>query len=101
FNGNILDQTSIVLNTGATLNGRALAQAAVTLDSNYVVVPASNGGSITPPPFAVPATPAIPAIPPTYTGGSATPATPTIPATPSIQSQQDEVNMLLNTVQSL
>ena len=39
FNGNILDQTSIVLNTGAQLNGRALAQAAVTLDSNNVTVP--------------------------------------------------------------
>jgi len=39
FNGNILDQTTIVLNTGATLNGRALAQAAVTLDSNTVTVP--------------------------------------------------------------
>jgi hypothetical protein len=36
FNGNILDQTAIVLNTGAVLNGRALAQTAVTLDSNYV-----------------------------------------------------------------
>jgi hypothetical protein len=39
FNGNILDQTTIVLNTGATLNGRALAQAAVTLDSNAVTIP--------------------------------------------------------------
>lgn len=36
FNGNILDQTAIVLQTGATLNGRALAQTAVTLDSNKV-----------------------------------------------------------------
>lgn len=39
FNGNILDQTAIVLNTGARLNGRALAQTAVTLDSNIVVMP--------------------------------------------------------------
>ncbi|HUC88596.1 MAG TPA: ice-binding family protein [Candidatus Paceibacterota bacterium] len=39
FNGNILDQTTIVLNTGATLNGRALAQSAVTLDSNIVTMP--------------------------------------------------------------
>jgi hypothetical protein len=39
FNGNILDQTSIVMNTGATLNGRALAQTAVTLDANTVTVP--------------------------------------------------------------
>ncbi len=38
FNGNILDQTTIVLNTGAQLNGRALAQAAVTLDANAVTL---------------------------------------------------------------
>jgi len=30
FNGNILDQTAIVIQTGATLTGRALAQTAVT-----------------------------------------------------------------------
>lgn len=41
FNGNILDQTTIVLNTGATLNGRALAQAAVTLDSNIIIAETS------------------------------------------------------------
>ncbi len=41
FNGNILDQTTIVLNTGATLTGRALAQAAVTLDSNEVYLPSA------------------------------------------------------------
>jgi len=34
FNGNILGKTAIVLKNGATLNGRALAQTAVTLDSN-------------------------------------------------------------------
>jgi len=39
FNGNILDQTAIVLNTGATLNGRALAQTAVTLDASAVIKP--------------------------------------------------------------
>ena len=36
FKGVILDQTAIVMNTGATLDGRALAQTAVTLDSNSV-----------------------------------------------------------------
>jgi hypothetical protein len=36
FNGNILDQTAIVLKTGATLNGRALSQTAVTLDASTV-----------------------------------------------------------------
>jgi hypothetical protein len=40
FNGNILDQTAIVLNTGAKLNGRALAQTAVTLIANSLVKPA-------------------------------------------------------------
>ena len=36
FNGNILSQTLISMNTGATLNGRALAQTAVTLIANNV-----------------------------------------------------------------
>jgi hypothetical protein len=36
FNGTILDKTKIVLQTGAVLNGRALAQTAVTLDANRV-----------------------------------------------------------------
>ena len=39
FNGNILDQKAIVLETGAKLNGRALAQMAVTLDANTVTLP--------------------------------------------------------------
>jgi hypothetical protein len=53
FNGIILDQTSIVEKTGATLNGRALAQTAVTLDANTVTDPTtgmsapSNSGSTT------------------------------------------------------
>lgn len=36
FNGNILDKTNIALQTGAVLNGRALAQTAVTLQANTV-----------------------------------------------------------------
>ncbi|HTE16913.1 MAG TPA: ice-binding family protein, partial [Armatimonadota bacterium] len=36
FNGIILGKTAIVAQTGATLNGRALAQTAVTLDSNRI-----------------------------------------------------------------
>jgi hypothetical protein len=37
--GIILCQTAIVLNNGATLNGRALAQTEVTLDANTVTKP--------------------------------------------------------------
>lgn len=36
FNGNILDQTNIAIQTSATLYGKALAQTAVTLDANTV-----------------------------------------------------------------
>lgn len=40
FKGIILSQTQIALQTGAVLNGRALAQTAVTLDANAVTQPA-------------------------------------------------------------
>lgn len=39
FEGVILSMTGITLNTGASLNGRALAQTAVILDSNVVTRP--------------------------------------------------------------
>jgi hypothetical protein len=39
--GNILSGTSIAMQNGATLNGRALAQAAVTLDHNTITGPTS------------------------------------------------------------
>jgi hypothetical protein len=42
FNGIILDQTAIVVNTGATLNGRALAHTAVTLIANVITAPSSS-----------------------------------------------------------
>ncbi len=57
FNGNILDQTAIVMNTGATLHGRALAQTAVTLDSNSVTFPNFETVVVTPPPPVPPPTP--------------------------------------------
>jgi hypothetical protein len=39
FEGNILGATGINLQTGATINGRMLAQTAVTLEMNTVVKP--------------------------------------------------------------
>jgi len=39
FEGIILGQTEITLDTGASINGRLLAQTAVNLDSNIVVEP--------------------------------------------------------------
>ena len=36
FNGNVLDKTNIAIQTGAVLNGKALAQTAVTLDANTI-----------------------------------------------------------------
>ncbi len=53
FNGNILDQTAVVLNTGAQLNGRALAQSAVTLDSNQVTAPSGSASAPVPTPAPV------------------------------------------------
>jgi hypothetical protein len=40
FEGNILSQTAITMQTGSTLNGRALAQSMVALDSATIVKPA-------------------------------------------------------------
>jgi hypothetical protein len=39
FEGNLLGQTSIAVQTGATINGRLLAQTAVTLQQNNVTAP--------------------------------------------------------------
>ena len=51
FSGNILTAKQIVLQTGAILNGRALAQTQVTLDANQILIPV-----ILPPVPPVPAT---------------------------------------------
>ena len=68
FNGIILDKTAIALTTGATLNGRALAQTAVTLQSNTIISPISTP---TPTPTPTPASTSSPTPTPT--------PTPTIP----------------------
>ena len=39
FEGNILSLTAITLQTGAYMNGRALAQTAVSLDNNTIIIP--------------------------------------------------------------
>jgi hypothetical protein len=51
FKGIILCQTLIDMQTGATLNGRALAQTAVTLDANAITAPGttSSPATTTPP----------------------------------------------------
>jgi hypothetical protein len=38
--GNVLTQTAVAMATGSTINGRLLAQTAVTLDGSTVVIPA-------------------------------------------------------------
>ncbi len=65
FNGNILDQTAIVLNTGARLTGRALAQTAVTLDSNTVTMSTSVAPAAVSAPTPTPSSTPTPT--PTYT----------------------------------
>ncbi len=45
FKGNILSQTLIEINTGARLNGRALAQTAVTLDANAIAISGTASSS--------------------------------------------------------
>jgi hypothetical protein len=78
FKGTIMALTSIALNTGATLQGRALARnGAVTMDHNTIdssacAAPTSSGGShpaTTPPPtdqLALPAAPTNDLVSPTF-----------------------------------
>jgi hypothetical protein len=66
FLGNILALTSITMNAGATLAGRALARnAAVTLNTNNVsfsACGAGGGAGGAPPPFPPPSVPTLPEI---------------------------------------
>ncbi|MEK7608697.1 MAG: ice-binding family protein [Patescibacteria group bacterium] len=96
FNGNILDQTTIVLNTGAQLNGRALAQAAVTLDSNVVTVPSSAAQTPTPAPTPAPAPQPTPVPAPSSGSSQVVP-----PLTSSNTALRAELNRLLAVLQTL
>lgn len=101
FSGNILDQTAIVLNTGARLQGRALAQTAVTLDSNAVTIVYAQ--SVTPTPTPTPTPSPVPTPTPTQTpstnltqtgssqGSSGSTATPMLTA-----QQQQQYNQLIS-----
>ena len=74
--GIILSQTAIVLNTGARLNGRALAQTAVTLDANAVTAPTGTGTNPTPTPKPSPTATPRPSVTPSPTPGSGIVPTP-------------------------
>jgi hypothetical protein len=103
FKGIILSKTLISLNTGAALNGRALAQTEVTLIANGITAPSSSvsptstptvtgttTGAVTGTPTvtstpagtAAPANPAVTGTQATTTG-TGTPANPAVTATPA------------------
>ena len=82
FKGIILCQTLIALNTGAVMNGRALAQTAVTLDAS-TITEATSSTTPTPTPGVTPTASTTPTPTPTP-GATPTPqATPTASATPT------------------
>jgi hypothetical protein len=102
FNGTILDQTSIALNTGATLNGRALAQAAVTLDANTVTAPTSVAAVTTTVVASISTSTSI------VTSASASSSTSVVPGLPNTgvtssdnTALQTQLNELLATFQNL
>ena len=69
FNGTILSAKQVILQTGAVLNGRALAQTGVTLDANPVTAPGVASSSST-----ATSTPVVTAVSPisgSNTGGTA------------------------------
>jgi hypothetical protein len=46
FNGNILSAKQVIIQTGAVLNGRALAQTQITLDANSISIPTLSTSTI-------------------------------------------------------
>jgi hypothetical protein len=99
FSGNILDQTAIVLQTGAQLNGRALAQSAVTLDANDVIVPTSvipMTITVSPTPTPAPSTVANTTLVQTQAQTETTGVAPT-----TNSAAQAELNSLVTTLHSL
>jgi Ice-binding-like/Putative peptidoglycan binding domain len=114
FSGTILDQTAVVLNTGAELDGRALAQSAVTLDSNLVDAPTPAPVTATPVPITPSPSPTMPIY--TYTPTSTpkpnptpTPISSSMPIyiyptptpSPTQTALQTQLNALLATLHSL
>ncbi len=88
FKGIILTQTAVVMNTGAKLNGRALAQTAVTLDADAVTAPT---GSAPPAPTPTPTPAPSPSPQPNATSnGSVSPA-PTGSTTPTTTSNDNPI----------
>ena len=82
FSGSILALTSISVDTGDTIAGRALARnGAVTLDDDTITVPACATPPPTATPTATPSTPTPTATPPTSTPTGTPPPTPTSTAT--------------------
>ena len=82
FTGTILALTSISVDTGDTIAGRALARnGSVTLDDDTITAPTCSITTPTPTPTATTPTPTPTATTPTPTTPSATPTTPT--ATPT------------------
>ncbi|MGD0994676.1 MAG: ice-binding family protein [Candidatus Bathyarchaeia archaeon] len=93
FNGIILDKTTIALTTGATLNGIALAQSAVTLQSNTIISPIST---TTPTPTPTPTSTSSPTS--TSTPKSTSTSSPTSTSTPTPTVPELTLSILLLTV---
>ena len=86
FNGNILDQSAIVLKTGSVLHGRALAQTAVTLDASAVTIASVVAPAPTPAPTPTPTPAPIQTLAPTPTSTQTTAQTPAPVQSTSTQS---------------